>query len=382
MRLRILADQLNANVGGGTYSTQFVRELLTNDLAKDRIESIQILLTQNEELDDLPIDSNVQVVRRRFPSRLRHSIAAKAVAKLCPPADVSHGLFFYDFPDRATKSCVTVHDVSFLYPGLHEPNVSRRKTHFAKKVLNRVDQIICSSDTTLENLLNHWPKYRDKCQTIYLGTGPPQPAPPQIQFATSDLASDQTLAPMMSGTFPYILVVGTIEPRKNYGCVLSAFTDLMQNNNDVHLVIVGAYGWGCEAEKKAIDRLAAMGRVHWIKDATDHQLVGLYKQASLVSYLSIHEGFGYPPFEAAHLGIPLVLGDESSVGEIWKGFAKCVSPRDRQEIMAAWQWGLSLNREESDQVTQAQKKRAAEFTYTRCIEKHLEAYGNVIDGKP
>ena len=65
-----------------------------------------------------------------------------------------------------------------------------------------------------------------------------------------------------------------------------------------------------------------------MQNITDLELARAYQKASLFTYLSLYEGFGYPPFEAAHALVPMVVSSESSVGEIWSGYAKCVKPTD------------------------------------------------------
>ena len=71
---------------------------------------------------------------------------------------------------------------------------------------------------------------------------------------------------------------------------------------------------------------------------------------------------------------PMVVSSESSVGEIWSGYAKCVKPTDVNEIVSGWKWGLGLKGRERQAVVERQEKRAAEFTWKRCIEAYVQLY--------
>jgi glycosyltransferase involved in cell wall biosynthesis len=109
---------------------------------------------------------------------------------------------------------------------------------------------------------------------------------------------------------PFVLMVGTIEPRKGYRQALDAFEALWREGNATQLVIVGRIGWrvGCLVERlRAHPELGR--RLHWFEDADDATLHGLYAAARGVLVASEAEGFGLPILEAAAHGTPLLLRD-------------------------------------------------------------------------
>jgi glycosyltransferase involved in cell wall biosynthesis len=121
---------------------------------------------------------------------------------------------------------------------------------------------------------------------------------------------------------PYILMVGTIEPRKGYAMVLDAFEQIWRNGDSMQLVIVGRKGWKVES---LIARLRAHSRagdrLHWVHDADDATLDALYESASGVLVASEAEGFGLPILEAAVRGKPLLVRDLPVFREIAGGGA-------------------------------------------------------------
>jgi glycosyltransferase involved in cell wall biosynthesis len=109
---------------------------------------------------------------------------------------------------------------------------------------------------------------------------------------------------------PFILMVGTIEPRKGYAMVLDAFEEIWRSGNPMKLVIVGRKGWKVESLATRLRTHPQAGdQLHWIADANDSALDVLYESASGVLVASEAEGFGLPILEAAVRGKPLMVRD-------------------------------------------------------------------------
>ncbi|WP_413741251.1 glycosyltransferase [Sodalis sp. RH15] len=118
---------------------------------------------------------------------------------------------------------------------------------------------------------------------------------------------------------PTFLMVGTIEPRKGYGQVLEAFSQLWRDKQDVNLVIVGREGWlGLPAENRrdipqtieSIRNHPELGRhLFWLEGISDEYLEEVYSGATCLLAASYDEGFGLPLIEAAQHGLPLLVRD-------------------------------------------------------------------------
>ena len=358
MRVSILGDQLGKGAGGGRFITGLLQTLLSDCDSLKKIKKLYVLLTEKQKTSYLgSFPSNVSVIRRRFPSRLRQTPFAILFGYTLPSVDVAFGPFYYTFPCRARVRIVTMHDLTCFDNRFHPMNKVRNTGALLTKMAHDCDGVVCDSDDVLSGFQNRWPSLAHKAVRIYLG-----------------VARDATQSPML---YPVrensILAVGTIEPRKNYPILLDAFECLVSEQGDDApvLTVVGNIGWMSEQVEQRLLALQAIGKCRWLRNASDKELSNAYAKASIFTYLSLSEGFGYPPFEAAHANCPMVLSKASSVGEIWSNYAKCVDPLDISEIITGWKWALALTPPQREVVITCQKKRAGEFTWSRALNDYL-----------
>jgi len=357
LRLSILADQLGSPVGGGRFIHGFITTLLSDPSLRAQFGGIDLVVTQKESVSSLgPLPPGVSVVTRRFPARWRLTPAAALFGYALPAADVAFGPFYYAFPSRSRVRVVTVHDLSSFNEQYHPPAHAQKVNAQVTRMVHECDGVVCISDTTLKEFGSRWPQLAHKAVMIYNGVSAEatRPSAPRV-------VSDRS-----------ILAVGTLEPRKNYPVLLDAFERLVQRQGAAApgLTVVGNVGWMSESVERRLLALQSAGKCRWLRHASDEQLAEAYAQAGVFTYLSLSEGFGYPPFEAAFARCPMVLSSASSVGEIWSGHARCVDPLDVDGIVAAWTWALSLGAEARDAVAAGQERRAREFTWARAVTEY------------
>lgn len=155
-------------------------------------------------------------------------------------------------------------------------------------------------------------------------------------------ASDDETAALLKriAPRPSILTVGTIEPRKGYQQVLSAFEKLWAERRDVNLIIVGKIGWKVEELLKKIRNHPETGnRLIWLDDAGDEMLSILYRVVDGLLVASEGEGFGLPIVEAASFGKPILVRDLPVFREIAGENARYFSGTTAEELAAeigAW----------------------------------------------
>ena len=125
---------------------------------------------------------------------------------------------------------------------------------------------------------------------------------------------------------PYVLTVGTLEPRKNLPRLVEAFAALPARLLDTHdLVLVGAVGWDADETLEAAAR--HRGRIHQLGHVAEEDLPALYRGAATFAYPSLYEGFGLPVLEAMAAGTPVLTSNVSSLPEVAGDAAVLVDPR-------------------------------------------------------
>lgn len=132
---------------------------------------------------------------------------------------------------------------------------------------------------------------------------------------------------------PYLLVAGTIEPRKSHRLILDAMEHAWANGLDLNLCIAGKAGWLVKDVMARIKSHPELGkRLFLIENPTDDEISSLYGKASGLLFLSIGEGFGLPLVEAAHYGTPIICSDIPVFREIAQEFATYLKRGNAQEI--------------------------------------------------
>jgi|GEM_PF-3058584 len=126
---------------------------------------------------------------------------------------------------------------------------------------------------------------------------------------------------------PYILVVGTVEPRKNHQLLIEAMDLLIAQSVDVDLVIVGKQGWKTEQLQKRIEKHRHFKkRIHWLKSASDETVTALYKEAFACINTSHYEGYGLPVIESLSHNCVTICSENSAMEEVAKGAAYIITP--------------------------------------------------------
>lgn len=175
---------------------------------------------------------------------------------------------------------------------------------------------------------------------------------------------------------PYLLTVGTIEPRKNVEALVRGFAQLVRDIPHT-LVIAGRWGWKTDAVRRALADPRVRGRVMLLGPVAPADLPVLYGGADAFAFLSRAEGFGFPPLEAMACGTPVVCSTAESLLEVVGPAALRVNQDDERAVAEG------LLRILSDTVLREQLRkhgiaRSATFTWRRTAEETLEVYATVI----
>jgi len=298
------------------------------------------------------------------------------VETITGPLDVFYSPDFVLPPTRrSTRTLLTVHDLSFLrYPETFVPKLRRYLERAVPHSIARADLVLADSAHTRSDLTSLFGVPPDKVQVLYGGVHPrfqPQPEPGE---------AERIRARYSLGEQPYVLSVGTIQPRKNYVRLIQAFTRLQTCRlADLRLVIAGGRGWlhqdiFTEAEKHG-DRAHILGFVN------EADLPALYRNAALFAFPSLYEGFGFPVLEAMACGVPVVCSDASSLPEVAGDAALLVNPLDTGALAEAMARALEDADLRQEMIARG-LARAARFTWERAARQLLGTFGSLLRLKP
>jgi alpha-1,3-rhamnosyl/mannosyltransferase len=169
---------------------------------------------------------------------------------------------------------------------------------------------------------------------------------------------------------PFLLAVGTLQPRKNLETALRAFERLVAGGLDHRLTIAGGRGWRDAALLERIAASPAAARIDRVGHVADAELLELYRAASCLLYPSRAEGFGFPPLEAMACGTPVVAARAGSLPEVVGDAAPLVDPDDDAGLADAVAGVLA----DPGPWRERGLARAAQFSWERCAELTVAAY--------
>ena len=180
---------------------------------------------------------------------------------------------------------------------------------------------------------------------------------------------------------PYILYLGTLEPRKNLSRLVASYEKLVkQHSVTADLVLAGGKGWKYEELLQQIENSEVKERIHLPGYVEKDDLPILYSGAKLFVYPSVEEGFGLPPLEAMACGVPVITSNCSSLVEYYSEAAVMVDPLSVEDISAAM---YRILRDENMQ--QEYQKRgfslAEEYRWENTAKSFVACYEELCDMK-
>jgi glycosyltransferase involved in cell wall biosynthesis len=258
----------------------------------------------------------------------------------------------------------TVHDLGFRhFPDAYPAAGRRYHERSARIVADEAARVLVPSEATARDLAELYRVDRGRVRIIPLGVEPP--ARPDHQDAARLLAN-------LGVRGPFLLAVGTLEPRKNLPRLLAAFGEVTDELPDHWLVVVGPVGWGPRLRPTWESvRVKLAGPVG---DATLH---ALYEKADGLAYPSLYEGFGLPVLEAMAHGVPVLTSDRSSLPEVAGDAALLVDPNDRGAI-AKGLVRLVTDGALRARLAAAGPRRATAFTWPATAAATWAAYREVL----
>jgi alpha-1,3-rhamnosyl/mannosyltransferase len=176
---------------------------------------------------------------------------------------------------------------------------------------------------------------------------------------------------------PFVLHVGTVEPRKNHASLMTAFEQLRSAGFPGKLVLVGNDGWLMEPILRRIETSPEAGHVVRLRSTEDRDLTALYGACTAFAYPSWDEGFGLPPLEAMACGAACVASSRSSLPEVVGDAGVLVDPADDEGLASTL---ITLWRDEDRRraLGAAGIERAARFDRQTFVDRMLAIYREVL----
>lgn len=285
---------------------------------------------------------------------------------LTGPVDLFHSPNFILPPVRRAKTLLTVHDLSFIrHPQGAVAKLRRWLKRVVPRSIARADHILADSHSTKDDLMDIFRV--DAARITVVGAGVEARFQPINDAAQREAVRQRYRLPT-----PFILGLGTLEPRKNFTGLIDAFNQSPVRESH-HLVIAGGKGWLYDDVFAAAESSPVTERIHLIGFVADDDLPTLYSLADLFAYPSHYEGFGIPVIEAMACGTPVVCADNSSLPEVAGSAALQVTATDTPALAEAL---ACLVRDQSlREETIAQGfEQARRFTWSAAAARLLQVY--------
>lgn len=269
--------------------------------------------------------------------------------------DIFHGTDFSVPYLPLRPSVMTIHDLSpWMNRAWHSGSQRIRARTPILLRLGLATMVITDSEAVKRQVIRHFHLDRDRVTAVPLAASPMfRPAP----------------APAPHAGAPYLLYVGTLEPRKNLGLLLDVWRELSRTH-PVELILAGR-------RRPDFAEIPPEPGLHWIGPVPDEQLPKLYSGALACVYPSCYEGFGLPVLEALQCGAVVIASRDPAIFEVAAEAAILVDVNDRR----AWLEALAAVLARPEQFQMFRDKamsRAGQFSWQKTAKLTREVYAQAI----
>lgn len=369
--MRIGIDYTSA-VRQGAGIGRYTRELIGALAELDRENEYRLFsagrapesldLPDNFRLVELPLtDRHLAIIWQRLRLPL-------PVELLTGRVDLFHSPDFVLPPVLWAKKLLTVHDLSFLrYPDCSSPPLLEYLMRTVPRSVERADLLLADSKSTRRDLIELLDVSDDSIFVVYPAVDARFDRRPRSERQDAVLRSYGIRR-------PYILGLGTLQPRKNFPLLIRAYSLLRERYGVGHqLVIGGGKGWLSEEIEETIVAYQLEEDVLLTGYVRDDDLPDLYSAADVFAFPSLYEGFGIPILEAMACGTPVVTCRNSSLVEA-AGDAALLVPDDDVEALCHALWRLLSEDELRTELIEKGYRQADSFTWEQSADRLRSIY--------
>jgi alpha-1,3-rhamnosyl/mannosyltransferase len=268
-------------------------------------------------------------------------------------------------PPRRPRLSATLYDLTcWIMPQFHTPANVAAERRMAETVWKRADGLIAISAHTRDEAVRRLGLDARRIRVIHCGV--------DARFFAATGADAARARARYRLERPYVLSVGSIEPRKNLDMALDAWATLPAAlRREFTLVVAGPQGWGTP---QTLRRLHSQPEgVRYLGYVPEADLPGLTAGAAVLFYPSLYEGFGLPVAQAMACGVPVVTSNVSALPEVAGEGALYADPRSLAELRGALE-RLLLSPALGRKLAQAGRQRAERYRWEEAARQSLEFF--------
>lgn len=357
--MRVTIDATSAllrSAGVKGYTYHWLRHLRKQAGAGEEIHAFPLLKNWDRLDHEHSALRLVPTIARLAALHAANVLGPPVLDLLLGRTDVFHaGNLVRQAPGKA-RLTATIHDLTaWIMPEVHTQSTLRADRTFEERILKRADGLIAVSENTRQDAIRLIGIKPERIRTIHSGVA-------EEYFDAKPSARGK----------PYVLFVGTVEPRKNLDTLLDAWRAMKSDIREhFDLVIAGPQGWNSEATMVRIRQEAT-----YLGYVPEAEMPGLVAGASLFVYPSLYEGFGFPLVQAMAANVPALVSRTSCLPEIAGDAAAFVDPLSPSE-MTAELTRLLESSEERSKLARLGRARAESYRWERCAEESLAFFREI-----
>ncbi|MDF1695713.1 MAG: glycosyltransferase family 1 protein [Saprospiraceae bacterium] len=362
MRIAVLADPLDRQYGGIHIYTKEILNALSKLDKKN-----EYLVFRSKTMKEFDGMEEIVVPYSSFPGyrfwriffQIPKLLKKKNIDLVVEPAHFGP----LNLPKKI-KRITVIHDMTvFMFPKYHVFLSQFLQRKFLPRILKKTDCIITNSESTSKDLIHHFPFTQNKTSTVLLGK--------DDSFIPQ---SDHSILTKYKINQPYILFVGTLEPRKNITTLIEAFNLFKTQTKSPHqLLLLGKKGWKSKNVFAAIEESPFKEDIIWHGYVPKKELPVFYTMAEIFVYPSNYEGFGLPVLEAMACGTPVITSNVSSLPEVGESAVVYTNPNSPNEI-SQWITTLCSNPEMQDKFSKLGLIQANKFSWEKTATAYIKLF--------
>lgn len=359
-------------VGVSTYAYELLRYF--NSVASG--DQQFVIYLRNTPSNELPEQSKFFTYQIVKPDFMWSQLSLPINLYLGKKPDVFFSPAHYAPRFSPVPTVVTIHDLAYkLFPKEFLKGDLYKLNRWTEYSIRKASKVICVSKHTKKDLVRLYPSVETKTDVVYNGFRSQKIKNKNLEISPD---SSESRIPIVNreNTNPYILFVGTIQPRKNVVSLISAFEIFSQSHPEYELKIVGKQGWLFNETMNKIESSTVANKIAYLGFVEDLALSDLYKNAYATVLPSYYEGFGLPVLEAMSHGSPVIASNNSSLPEITGSAALLCDPNDPQSIVTSLE-RLQDKKLRTDLIKESQKQVKL-FSWEKCGAETLAVIRSAV----